>query len=484
MRRLVALLVGIACALAALPAAAQGPGAPPPGPVVSEPEDPVRVEAIRARVLARLGRVEEALASMESLVAARPTDRSLKEEYVEVLMNAGRLGQAGRVIDGLLAGDPKSVRLHRFRARVDLDANEPLPAAHRLHALLDDAPHDTGVAAELATAQLALGHWASAVALYSGILQREPDNEDVRTAYRSLLLNHANRVDLRHRTILQQAATHHTEEATWRVWLGERTLLTSLLRLGHYTQDTVLTVEGFDDHTQTLGVLVEHELARRLRVRAGLEESRHEHGEVFRTTGRLGAVYDDARATFALLDVAIRELLTNPVVAVRLDGCSDRATLDVTRRLAPWLSVTGHYDVRHHTVKDETLGTQWELLARADVEGRHGPAWAVLSPQLFFAEFVPAHSRFRDTIAFLRRQDIVALGLRIGAEVLPGLRLEAAIVGRRDLHRAVTSYELLGDVRWKIHPRAELAVVYTRNTESTATGGKEESFTGTVSILY
>ncbi len=170
--------------------------------------------------------------------------------------------------------------------------------------------------------------------------------------------------------------------------------------------------------------------------------------------------------------------------AVRLDGATDRLTLDVTRRLAPRLSATAHYDVRHHVIRNETLGVQWEGLARGDVELWQGWVQATLSPQVYFAEYVPAHSSFRDQVSFLRRQDVVALGFRLGAELLPGLRVDASIVGRRDLFRALTSYELLGDLRWKIHPRADVTVIYTRNTESTAIGGKEESFNATVSVLY
>jgi tetratricopeptide (TPR) repeat protein len=460
--------------------AAAAQGLPAPAAAI-DTEERVRIETVRARLFARLGRTEEALATMQWLLEVRPTDRELREEYVEVLLSAERLPQAAAVLDELLKEDPRSPRLRRLRARVELAQGERLAAARRLESLLDETPDDTGVAAELATAELALGRWPRALSLYGGLLQREPDNEDVRAAYRALLAEHAGRIEVRHRSLLQEAATQHAEDATWRVWASERLTLTAGVHAATYVQDALPGAAGFTEEVQAVSVLAEY-IRERWRVRAGLDESHHD--DVFRTTARIGGVYDDGRATFVLLDVGVRELLTNPVVAVRLDAATDRLTLDVTRRLAPRLSLTGHYDVRHHVARGETLGVQWETLVRGDVEILQGRVQATLSPQVYFAEYLPERSSFRDEVSFLRRQDVLALGFRLGVELLPGLRIDAAVVGRRDLFRAVTAYELLGDLRWKIHPRADVSVIYTRNTESTTVGGKEESVSATVGVLY
>jgi hypothetical protein len=108
-----------------------------------------------------------------------------------------------------------------------------------------------------------------------------------------------------------------------------------------------------------------------------------------------------------------------------------------------------------------------------------------LIPQVFFSEYTPtAGSPLRDAVTFLRREDIVAIGGLIGWDVTPALRLQAGSVGRRDLHRSLTSWEVTGEGRWRIRPWLEGRVLYTRNTESTTVGGQEESFLGRLDILY
>ena len=108
-----------------------------------------------------------------------------------------------------------------------------------------------------------------------------------------------------------------------------------------------------------------------------------------------------------------------------------------------------------------------------------------LIPQVFFSEYTPtADDPLRSLVTFLRREDIIGIGAVVGWDVTNALRLQAGSVGRRDLHRALTSWEVTGEARWRIRPWLEGRVLYTRNTESTTIGGQEESFLGRLDILY
>jgi hypothetical protein len=87
-------------------------------------------------------------------------------------------------------------------------------------------------------------------------------------------------------------------------------------------------------------------------------------------------------------------------------------------------------------------------------------------------------------VSFIRRQDVIGTGIIFAIEPLPGLRMAVSGVGRRDMHRSLTSWEVDGEVRWRFHPRAGIELLYTRNTEGGTIGGKEESVRGALFFLH
>ncbi|MEX2222759.1 MAG: tetratricopeptide repeat protein [Candidatus Rokuibacteriota bacterium] len=481
-RRVLGLLIGLALL-------ATGAHAQPPSP--SQPEDqsrpsaePIEAEMMRARILARLGLVEEALAAYRALLERRGEDRGLREDYAELLVDAGLLEQAGPVLERYLADDPTSARLRRLRARLDVARGEPAEAARRLDALAPELPPDAGLTAELAATERAAGGWSRALGLYGGLLAADPDNRDLLAAYREIVLTRAPRIELSHYSLLQAAATHHVEEAAWRGWLADRWWLRAGSRYGSYRQDRIAGQPGFTEEVWTVLAALGLQPSPTVSLWLGLEEARR-RSDVYRTTGRLGAAYDDARATAATMDVAIRELVTNPVAALPRNTSADRVTLDASRRVLNAVVLGGHYDFRHYRAAGEHLGDRWEAAARAELELVRGRVQVTLVPQVFFAQYTPEADRpLRDEISFIRREDVVAIGMVVGWDITSALRMQAGSVGRRDLYRSITSWEVTGEGRWRIRPWLEGRVLYNRNTESTTVGGQEESFLGRLDILY
>jgi tetratricopeptide (TPR) repeat protein len=457
---------------------------PPAASEAPEPVDPLEAEMVRARILVRLGLIPEALAVYRALLERHGDHRALREDYAELLVDAGQLDLAVAVVDRYLADDPTSARLRRLRARIDMAGGAPAEAGRRLETLAREQPRDAGIAADLAAAELGAGRWGRALDLYARLLEADPDNRDVLAAHREILLGHAPRVELIHSTLLQTAATHHVEEAAWRGWLADRWWLRVGGRYGSYIQDRVVGQSAFSEQVWSALATLGFQPTRAVSLWAGLEQSRRRES-IHRTTGRLGGVYDDGKTTTAAVELAVRELLTNPVAAVPRNGSTDRVTVDVARRVLVPVVLGVHYDFRHYRASGEELGDRWEAGGRAELELLRSRVQVTLIPQVFFSRYTATADRpLREAISFIPREDVLAVGGVVGWDVTPALRVQAAVVGRRDLHRAITSWEANGEARWRIRPWLEGRVLYTRNTESSTVGGQEESFLGRLDILY
>ncbi|HKW93685.1 MAG TPA: tetratricopeptide repeat protein, partial [Methylomirabilota bacterium] len=135
--RVTGALIGLLVASTVAGAWAQTPATPrEAGKEAEQPAspDPLEAEMVRARILGRLGRVEDALAAYRALLERYGDDRRLREDYAEFLVDAGLFDQAASVLDRYLADDPTSARLRRLRARVDLARGAPAEAERRLGA--------------------------------------------------------------------------------------------------------------------------------------------------------------------------------------------------------------------------------------------------------------------------------------------------------------------------------------------------------------
>jgi hypothetical protein len=353
-----------------------------------------------------------------------------------------------------------------------------------LEALRRELPDEPSLAGDLAYAEARAGHYRRALALYEEALARDPTDRTLRAARAELAFAQAPYVELLHRTLLQRDGESHVEELAGRAWIADAWWVRPALRYGRYHADRHDAHAAFTDDIETVALLAGWQPQRDWGIRAGLDEARHD--DFYRTTLRLGAGFDDRRTTRLDLDLAFRELLTNPVEAVALNGATDRVTLTAWRLLVQRVAAAGHYEYRRYRARGHDVGGQWEADVRLELGlVERSTLRVALVPQLFASEYSAAGpDELRDRLPFLRRQEIVALGLVAGWDVLPNLRLSGSGVGRRDVFRDVTSYEFSGDARWRVADRIELEGLYVRNTESFRIGGKEETFFVRLRVLY
>src|SRR5207237_4714192 len=129
------------------------------------------------------------------------------------------------------------------------------------------------------------------------------------------------RLELIHGSLLQSHAEAHVEAIGWRAWVADPFAIRGGFRSGLYIDRHP---GGFQQRIETALVSATVVPRRDLTLRGGVDES------VIRdrtqTTLRLAGAFDDGRATTATVDLAARELLTNPVAAVSRRGATDRLT--------------------------------------------------------------------------------------------------------------------------------------------------------------
>ena len=180
-------LLGLTLGASIPVARAQTPPAAPGTPEAPDSPEaaPLEAEMMRARILARLGMLEEALAAYRALLERHGDNRTLREDYAELLVDAAQLEQAGPVVDRYLADDPTSARLRRLKARLDLARSAPAEAGRRLDVLSREQPKDAGITADLAAAELGAGRWGRALDLYGRMLDADPENREILSAYRA-----------------------------------------------------------------------------------------------------------------------------------------------------------------------------------------------------------------------------------------------------------------------------------------------------------
>ena len=212
--------------------------------------------------------MEEALATYRALLARYPDDRRLREDYAEVMVDAGLLDQAAPLVDRYLAEDPTSARLRRLRARIDLAAGAPAAAGRRLDALAREQPRTPG-SPPISPPRSWRGTLEPRARPLRAAARRGSREPRRLAAYRAILLGHAPRIELTHYSLLQQAATHHVEEAAWRGWLSDRWWLRAGTRYGSYHQERVVGQPSFTEEVWTALATVGFQPTRTVSLWAG-----------------------------------------------------------------------------------------------------------------------------------------------------------------------------------------------------------------------
>ena len=201
----VLLVLALALPAAAQPAARESlipvPAPQPPPPAVpaprAEPEPRLipadttvpdwqaRLEL--ARILSYLKRYDESLADYQKVLAARPADTTVRQEYARVLSWSGRSKDAVAAFEALpadtLDSESRLAFADLYVADGRFDRAEPLWRAH-----LKTTPDDLVVKFKLAELLSWTKRYADSLVLFRELLAARPDDTQLRRRYAYVLL--------------------------------------------------------------------------------------------------------------------------------------------------------------------------------------------------------------------------------------------------------------------------------------------------------
>ncbi|HEX2781737.1 MAG TPA: tetratricopeptide repeat protein, partial [Gemmatimonadaceae bacterium] len=152
--------------------------------LVAHPQDDeLRVE--HARLLAQIGRVDDALGEYALAVGRRAGDRELRDEYAAALLQARRYAEAADQYRRLLAADRASISARLGLARALSWGEQPRAAEPVLRDLVRALPGDTTVLAMLHSVRAAIDPTAEEAAAW---VSEEPRFAPYRLAYARALV--------------------------------------------------------------------------------------------------------------------------------------------------------------------------------------------------------------------------------------------------------------------------------------------------------
>jgi thioredoxin-like negative regulator of GroEL len=147
------------------------------------PSPPPEARAAYAQSLARCGFVEKGLAEFRSLVAARSDNHDLRADFVALLLENSRYGEAREVLSGYTGSN---ARLIELRAQLLAATARNPEALHLMEGFAWAHPDRAQALAALASLEASTGRQRQALSLLERAAGLEPENEDVERAIEDL----------------------------------------------------------------------------------------------------------------------------------------------------------------------------------------------------------------------------------------------------------------------------------------------------------
>ncbi len=146
----------------------------------------VSQDVMVAKMLARLGRVDEALPIFERTIELLPDDVNLVLDFADSMIAVQRIERARALVDRAKSMKPKSARVMRLDGSLLLREKRPAEAARVLRVAFERHGPEAGTESERGLANELSGDWIAATDAYERSLQLQPGNVDVARSLQTL----------------------------------------------------------------------------------------------------------------------------------------------------------------------------------------------------------------------------------------------------------------------------------------------------------
>jgi tetratricopeptide (TPR) repeat protein len=333
-------------------------------PLLSDPETltPPR-ESMVARVLMRLGRIEESRAVYERLTALAPGNQDLLLDYADAMLIAGRFDEARRLVDRARALRSETRRLLRMHGALLIHERRYEETVEAIRHGIDVYGPDAGFYADLGHALTLLGRLPEAAEALDEALALVPDNVHARAARRALgdrLGPLALEIEVYGRKV--------DEDSAWEVRSGgamlldgDRTHLTAVLEHGSYAGRAMAVDAGRKDveaDVTTLSLGLVHRLDAVWTLGAGIDS--YAGRDDAEPLGGWTEVRAKVESPYlgAGLRVFANEILRDPPAAVGLGGAVDGLEIEAHYEPADtWWWVSGEAVYRRLSIEHPDRGS-------------------------------------------------------------------------------------------------------------------------------
>jgi len=308
-------------------------------------------EEMVAKILARTGHVEEAIAIYERLVSQVPDDQNLVLDYAVAMVATRRVEDARRVVDMALALDPESRRVLRMHGQVLMMEKKYDEAIDAFRKGIDKYGPDAGYFADLGQACLEAERLSEAEEAFGHVLELQPDSEYAGWTKRVLGDRLRTTVEVGGRARLVGEEDDSLEAFLAGTFqLGdERTRGAFALGHGSFTGRSAAVDDGKTDVTadiNSLGLAVLHRVDRNWEFGGGLDFYSGRDGAP-PLGGWIGATWRQRKPYAAVAGrIHVNQPFTDPAAAAGLAGNSSGIMLEGSYQ-APsdrwWVSGTAGY---------------------------------------------------------------------------------------------------------------------------------------------